>query len=143
MNSVRVIFCCCLFLAGCGLLGVDDFPDGVQLSVDDSEYDRGDPVTLILKNGSDDGIGYNLCTSRLQRRQDGSWTTVHPQADEVCTQQLITLPPGEQATYETEIPSAINDGEPFPPGTYRYANDIHNLNDNTQSTVSTPPFTVD
>jgi hypothetical protein len=131
------------FSAGCSLLGAEEFPEGVQLRVDENGYDPGDAVTLILANGSDQRIGYNLCTSGLERRTDGSWTPVRSQADEVCTLELRTLPPGERANYETEIPSATGDGEPLPAGRYRYVTDIERMEDNTREPVTTRPFTVD
>lgn len=131
-----------LVLTSCSLVGVDEFPDTVRLSVEDDRYEPGDSVTLTLENGSDHGIGYNLCTSTLQRRQEDTWTAVDGQR-EVCTMELRILPPGERATYETNIPSKLRDGSPLPAGRYRYVTNIENMDSNTRTSISTAAWKVD
>lgn len=69
-------------------------------------------VRLMLDNGASEPVGYNLCTSRLQRNDGGTWVAVP--TDEVCTMQISTLNPGHDATFEKRLPAGI------PTGEYRY-----------------------
>jgi len=76
----------------------------------------GSHVMLTLMNHGDAAIGYNLCTSALQRRDPNDWVEVR--TDEVCTMELRTLQPGAAATFEKTLPSNLQ------PGTYRYVTSV-------------------
>jgi hypothetical protein len=87
--------------------------DELRLTVSPDPASAGQMVTLTLHNGTAEEIGYNLCTSGLQREVDGSWQQV-PE-DRICTMELRLLPPGEEAIFPLELPAT-------PAGTYRYVN---------------------
>lgn len=76
----------------------------------------GSNVMLTLMNHGDAAIGYNLCTSALQRRDPNDWVEVR--TDEVCTMELRTLQPGAAATFEKTLPPNLQ------PGTYRYVTSV-------------------
>ena len=92
-------------------------------------------VRLTLHNDSSDPAGYNLCTSRLQRRDGSTWMRV--ETDEVCTMELRTLQPGSTATFEKRLPAGIA------PGEYRYVTNVEMPLGSAQGPVATEPFPVD
>ena len=88
-------------------------------------------VTLTLTNRSSSPVGYNLCTSGLQRREGGQWMNVP--TDEVCTMEIRSLASGQSATFEKTPPQ--NAG----PGEYRYVTGVEvPLNGNRVSVESNP-----
>jgi hypothetical protein len=89
-------------------------------------------VRLSLDNGETSAIGYNLCASELQRDTGANWESVA--TDEVCTQQMLALNPGNDATFEKRLPVTL------PPGDYRFVTRIENPFGGTQSTLTTKPF---
>lgn len=91
-------------------------------------------IRLILQNGFDGPVGYNLCTSALERRQDGTWVNVP--TDDVCTMELRSLPAGQDATFEKRLPSGIAAGE------YRYVTSVEIPVGDPQTRVATPGFQV-
>lgn len=94
----------------------------------------GGTIRLALDNGSTDPIGYNLCTSGLQRRSGSEWTPV--ETGEVCTMELRTLNPGHDATFEKSLPSGLEAGE------YRYVTGIEKPVGGERISVATEPFRV-
>jgi hypothetical protein len=102
---------------------------GARLSV---ERVSGGGMRLILDNGASDPIGYNLCSSVLQRRNGTAWTDIA--TGEVCTMQLMTLNPGFDATFEKRLPENLADGE------YRYVTSIENPLGAGSARVATDPF---
>jgi hypothetical protein len=106
----------------------------VRLRVEPTELAAGDSITLVLENGSPDRIGYNLCTSDLQRSNDGGWETVP--SDRVCTMELRTLPPGERARYPLSLASGLAEGE------YRYRTRVERLERGDRSDVPSEVFRV-
>lgn len=91
-------------------------------------------LRLTLDNGSTEPIGYNLCTSQLQRQNGNDWTNVP--TDEVCTMELRTLNPGADATFEKRLPAGL------PAGVYRYVTSIENPVDAKMIPVATEPFSL-
>lgn len=90
-------------------------------------------VRLTLDNGASQPIGYNLCTSSLERKEGSSWTPVP--TDEVCTMQWMSLNPGADATFEKRLPAGLAAGE------YRYVTAIENPVGAPQKSMATAPFT--
>ena len=90
-------------------------------------------VRLTLDNGTQAQIGYNLCASRLQRRDGAEWTPV--QTDEVCTMELRTLNPGADATFEKQLPASL------PAGEYRYVTNVESPLGSSQTAVASNTFT--
>lgn len=91
-------------------------------------------VRLALDNGSPDPIGYNLCTSELQRRGTSGWIPVD--TGEVCTMEMRTLSPGHDATFEKQLPSGLAAGD------YRYVTGIESPLGGSRVVLETDAFTV-
>lgn len=122
-------------LCACGPSGSEEDHSGnVGLAVEPEIAQPGDSVVLLLRNGSGEAIGYNLCTSRLERREDGEWQRLPP--DRVCTMELRTLPPGEEARFPLALPADLD------PGSYRYLAMIARLEARSRDTVATERFEV-
>ena len=92
-----------------------------------------DTVRLALDNGTQSQIGYNLCTSALERRSGSDWIPV--QTDDVCTMELRTLNPGADATFEKKLPATL------PAGEYRYSTRVESPLGSAGTTVTTNTFT--
>ena len=131
-----------LFLAGCGP-GSDAPPPGgfpppaagLRLTVEPQVASSGSSVALILFNGTARPVGYNLCMSALERWQSGSWQTV-PE-DGVCTAELRTLQPGDQARHPKTLPATLSAGD------YRYVTRVESpLNGGPLQRVASDPFAV-
>lgn len=106
----------------------------VVLRVDPATVSAGSPVELVLANDSQGTIGYNLCTSTLERRSDGDWARVP--SDRVCTMELRTLPAGETVRYPYEIPASTAAGE------YRFVASVELMEGGGHQSLTTGPFTV-
>jgi uncharacterized protein YijF (DUF1287 family) len=99
----------------------------VSLSTDATEYQPGDTVQLVLQNEGLREVGYNLCTVRLERREDSGWThTPHLGEDEACPLILHTLGVGAQAQGTLRLPVELQAGE------YRIAHDVDTLRTDSQ-----------
>lgn len=86
----------------------------VTLSASPEQTTENSTVTLTLRNGSEEQVGYNLCTSDLQTAGGGKVPT-----NVVCTMELRTLEPGRTATYGYKLP--VN----MATGSYRFATQVH------------------
>ena len=124
-----------------GLLGAcapsgseEDWGGDLRLAVEPELAQPGDSVVLLLRNGSGEAIGYNLCTSRMERREESEWVRLPP--DRVCTRELRTLPPGEVARYPLALGSDLD------AGSYRYLAMIARLESRSRDTVATERFEV-
>ena len=89
-------------------------------------------VRLTLDNGTTSQVGYNLCSSELQRITERGWTRVD--TDDVCTMELRTLNPGADATFEKQLPPDLASGE------YRYVTGVESPLGGSRVVLSTPPF---
>lgn len=108
----------------------------VSLIVTPERAAPGDTVTLVLRNDSDDTLGYNLCTSSLSRRTESdTWDTVP--SDRACTLELRSLSPRQRATLRIDLPQDLA------PGTYRFETAVERLEPSVRATVTSEPFTVD
>ena len=94
----------------------------------------GDSVTLTLENDTLEQIGFNLCSSSLERQTADSWDAV--QTDIVCTMELRTLDAGARADYRTALPAALA------PGRYRYTTSVEAMQTGSRHAVSSTEFTV-
>ena len=77
----------------------------VTLSAVPARVGNGGTVTLRLINGSNQTVGYNLCTSALETASGAA-----VQTDRICTMELRTLQPGRSANYSYELPGSLPDG---------------------------------
>ena len=92
-------------------------PQGdISLAAAPARTEAGATVTLTLTNGTDNAIGYNLCTSALQTAAGTAVAT-----DRVCTMELRTLQPGRNASYGYELPASLPDGG------YRFSTSIDHM----------------
>lgn len=132
---MRVFLITALLLAACA--PVTNVPPAEPGSDDihfNAERVSADVIRLSLDNGTRSPIGYNLCTSELQRRGGSEWVTVP--TDEVCTMELRTLNPGADATFEKRLPADL------PPGEYRYVTGVESPLGTPQTRVATGAFEV-
>lgn len=107
-------------------------PSGsVTLSAAPARAAAGSTMTLTLRNGSSQPVGYNLCTSGLV---SGSGAAV--QTDRVCTLELRTLNPAASATYAWELPETVAAGR------YRFTTGIDRIETNSRTSVQSNSFEV-
>jgi hypothetical protein len=95
----------------------------------------GDSVSLTLHNGAADAIGYNLCTSTLERRTGDGWEAVPD--DRVCTMELRMLDPGQRADFPLQLQPALT------AGAYRFSTRIEWMASGTSDVVRTDEFRVE
>lgn len=114
-------------LVGCGEVQV-------SLSTDATAYRPGDTVQLELRNEGTREVGYNLCTVRVERREDSGWSvTPHLGETEACELMLHTLKAGARAHGTLRLPSELGAGE------YRVAHDVDTLRTDSEGrTVQEP-----
>lgn len=118
---------------GCGTVTGDPVGDpAVALTLSPSRPVPGDSATLTLRNRTTEDIGYNLCTSGLQRRDGTAWIPV-PE-DRVCTLELRSLRPGDEDSFTLAVPDTIS-GE-----AYRYVTNIEHLVAGRSDSASTEEF---
>jgi hypothetical protein len=115
-----------LLISGCTMNAVA--PDKVTLMT----ARTGQTVKLTLSNESGGPIGYNLCTSALQRHTAGKWAAV--ETGDICTMEIRTLQNGSTATFDKTLPDDTVSGE------YRYAANVDS--NGTPIAVASDPFQV-
>ena len=99
----------------------------VSLTTDDTKYQPGDTVQLVLQNEGIRKVGYNLCTVRVELREDSGWThTPHLGETEACQLMLHTLGGGEEAHGMLRLPAELRAGE------YRIVHDVDTLRTDSQ-----------
>ncbi len=134
----RIAFLLTVFLVACAPVPVSSTPPpaDAHASVVTLTAERIDAarVRLILQNGSNGAVGYNLCTSGLQKRNGPAWEQVG--TGDICTMELRSLPPGQDATFEKRLP------EDLPAGEYRYSTSVEIPMGNAQVRVATSAFAV-
>lgn len=69
-------------------------------------------VMLTLTNGSEQRVGYNLCSSQLDRKSGAGWERV--ETGDVCTMEIRSLDVGQSATFDKNLPAGLASGD------YRY-----------------------
>ena len=107
---------------------------GVDLSVAPTPATSGDSVTLTLANDTDGRIGYNLCSSTLERQTASGWEVVP--SDVVCTMELRALEAGSAAEYRVMIPTGIAEGQ------YRYRTNVEITATRAYRSVASDAFRV-
>lgn len=109
---------------------------GLRYETDRAAYSRNDEIVSQLVNASEHAVGYNLCTSALERRTGGGWAVVQRSPERPCILPLYILRPGQTTTYR-EPASAVPS-----PGTYRLRAQVEAPLNNGTRHITTPPFTV-
>lgn len=126
MKKLVVLLLLLPMLAGCVTSSGEEI-NGVRLSA----ARTGEKVLLTLRNNSDEPMGYNLCSSALQRGP--AWEPV--KTDEICTMEIRYLGRGASTTFEKTLPSDLTAGE------YRYVTIIDA--ETTRFVVGSNPFRVE
>jgi hypothetical protein len=106
----------------------------VELGVEPEVTEAGGTVELVLRNESSGEIGYNLCTSAIERRTDGGWAGVP--SDRVCTMELRILSAGEITRYPYELPEGLA------PGEYRFLANVEMMDAGGRRSVWSDPITI-
>jgi hypothetical protein len=130
-------------VAACAILGAcapqpqsSDVSAGfAELTVAPATVRAGGGIELTLTNRSDHSLGYNLCTSALERSQGEGWGEGVP-LNEVCTMELRTLEPGASATFSGTLPATVA------PGIWRVRAGIEWPLGQDQVGVASEPFEV-
>lgn len=103
----------------------------VSLRASPERVSAGATVTLTLNNGSQGRLGYNLCTSVLQRAAGEEVRT-----DRVCTMELRILEPGRTATYSYDLPGTLEDGS------YRFSASVDRMDDGAPTALTSNAIEV-
>ena len=106
----------------------------VRLRIEPTAAAPGDSVALVLDNGSAEIVGYNLCTTTLDRRSGEAWEPVA--SDRVCTMELRMLQPGQEARITLALPADLA------PGEYRAVTGVERMDAGERTGVATEPFQV-
>jgi hypothetical protein len=128
-----VVLFATIVLAACMPL-VDPAPQDARIDVVNLSVERlgAERVRLTLHNGGAQAVGYNLCASGLEVRTVSAWQPVR--TGEVCTMELRSLPPGQDATFEKRLPLNLPDGE------YRYVTRVEIPIGSEQVSITSRPF---
>jgi hypothetical protein len=121
-----------ILLAACATSGEPDLDPGLSLTIEPAVAAAGQSVTLTLNNQTAWPVGYNLCTSLLERESGGSWEPVRE--DRVCTMELRMLAPEATAREQIELPPVLE------PGAYRFSANVEDRGSIEQ--VASAPFQV-
>lgn len=105
--------------------------EGVRLVANPAGTAR---VLLTLENYSSDAIGYNLCSSSLERWVGDDWVPIP--TEEVCTMEIRSLDPSRSVAYEKNFP------ERLPSGEYRYVTSVEVPEGTSPRVVVSPSFRV-
>lgn len=105
-------------------------------STDRESYAPGATLVIRLRNPHQHGVGYNLCSSILERQAGGAWQISEVGNDRVCTMALWTLEPGRTATFNVQLDSRLPEGE------YRFRTNLENLDARTSERVFTNTFRI-
>jgi hypothetical protein len=130
-------------IAACAIVGAcapqtqsSDVSAGfAELTVAPATVRAGGNVELRLTNRSAHSLGYNLCTSALERSQGDGWGEGVP-LNEACTMELRTLAPGASAAFSGTLPAAV------PPGIWRVRSRIEWPLGQDMVGVASEPFEV-
>jgi hypothetical protein len=124
---------CLLLIAACSL-PLRTSPDSEEVELRVEAAAARDSVRLVLSNDSNEEVGFNLCTSALERRTGAAWEPVAE--DRVCTMELRLLPVGREAAYTLGIPAGLT------PGVYRYRAGIEMMASGAAASVVSDGFEV-
>ena len=144
MRTLVLLPLAALLALGCSSSTTDSAP-GRQLSplpgailitfeAERSTYRQGDTATILLRNGTSQSLGYNLCHSSREIRTGGSWKRVA--LNRPCTLELRTLAPGAETHYREPITAE------WQPGEYRLATTVERMRSGDRGQIYTPAFTV-
>lgn len=131
MNKTSAMFAL-LLVAGCATQS--SVTPAVELRVEPAIVQAGDTITLVLRNNSDTAVGYNLCTSALERQNAGAWQAVP--SDRICTMELRSLASGQETRYPFELPASLGAGD------YRVVTGVENMPSGERNGVASQTFRI-
>ncbi|HEV7767203.1 MAG TPA: hypothetical protein VGQ76_19535 [Thermoanaerobaculia bacterium] len=129
MKNTATLLLSVMVVAACAMTSA---PDGSPRGVTLTAAHTGPTVMLTLRNDSGAAVGYNLCSSTLQRRAGGTWENVPTGL--ICTMEIRNLDSGGTATFEHTLPGGLATGE------YRYVT-IVDAN-GSRAEAASNPFSV-
>jgi len=111
--------------------------DPIMMQTNAANYRAGEPVITRLTNRTGRRVGYNLCRSRVEQRNDeGDWRPVPAAEGEVCTAELRSLSPGQSATYSFRLARSSR------PGPYRIRTTLEDLRGGPRLDVVSNAFSL-
>ena len=132
-----------LFALGCSSSATDSAPEriaplrsaeGIVFTVERSSYQRGEPVTVILRNQTDEHLGYNLCVASREMRTGGGWTRISPLR--ACTMEIRGLAPGAETSSQERT-------DDLRPGEYRIVTVVERSRSRDRGEIYTPVFRIE
>ena len=145
MRTLVLLPLAALFALGCSSSTTDAEPglpapvlrnaEGITFEAQRPAYRRGDTATIVLRNGSGQALGYNLCFSARELRTGASWKRFSPLR--VCTMELRILPPGAETQLREPITAEWERGE------YRMVTTVERMGSGDRGEIFTPLFTVE
>jgi hypothetical protein len=108
--------------------------EGITFAAQRPAYRQGDTAAIVLRNGTDGALGYNLCHSSRELRTGESWRRVSPLR--LCTMELRVLAPGAETQLKEPITSE------WQPGEYRMVTVVERTRSGDRGEIFTPSFTV-
>jgi hypothetical protein len=109
--------------------------EGITFAAQRPAYRRGDTATIVLRNGTDHALGYNLCHSSRELRTGGSWRRIS--SLRLCTMELRVLAPGAETFLKEPITAE------WQPGEYRMVTVVERTRSGDRGEIFTSPFTVE
>ena len=104
------------------------------LSTDRTRYTAGAVAVIRLRNATSGELGYNLCTSSLERGVPAGWEPVAN--DRPCTRELRILAPGAVATYEQRLAPELANGN------YRFRASVEHMGAGRAEQVESNTFEI-
>lgn len=145
MRALVLLPLAALLSLGCSSSATDSRPglpaavlgdaEGITFAAQRPAYRRGDTATIVLRNGTAQSLGYNLCHSARELRTGAEWKRFSPLR--VCTMELRVLAPGAETVLREPIT-----GE-WQPGEYRMVTTVERMRSGDRGEIFTPPFAVE
>lgn len=107
----------------------------VSFTTSQDRYSFGSVITLTIRNTSAKSVGYNMCSSTLQRKRDEGWVTIN--SDTYCLLYLLVMKPGNSDQYKVDLGQRYNLGKT---GVYRITTNVEFKGETF--TLITDPFKI-
>lgn len=143
MRTLVLLPLAALFALGCSSSATDSAPEriaplrsaeGIVFTVERASYQRGEPATIILRNETDQHLGYNLCLASRELRTGGGWTRISPLR--ACTMEIRSLAPGAETTSKELTAN-------WQPGEYRMVTVVERSRSRERDEIFTPVFGIE
>lgn len=127
-----------MLAAACTTTAQTAIEDGAAtLRVEPTTVSAGDSLVLVLVNGLEEPLGYNLCTSVLEWRRGEAWEPMP--SDRVCTMELRILEPGQDDRFAVQMPELPQ----LPAGEYRALTGVEHMTSGGRTELASEPFHVE